>query len=327
MIVDEAIIEVMGVTLRRRTQEELGYDLKRFLFNVVRRRYRRPKRRLVLDRVDLRIERGEKIGLIGANGSGKSTLLKVICGILPASKGTVQVRGRIAPLIELGAGFDGDLSLVDNIVYYGVLLGYPKREMVARVDAILDFAELTDHRTEPVNALSSGMLARLGFAVATDRRPEILMLDEVLSVGDEAFRRKCSQRIQEFWDEHSTIIVVSHDLGFIADSCRRALWLEHGQMRMDGAASDVTQAYLAEVRRNWIAEQRAGLLGRCKTAHPGLLVQGTKLEGNRVYLVCDGVRHWVRTGDWIDASGLGWHSIESIDDAVIESIPIGEELG
>jgi len=236
-------IELRGVTLRRRTQEEMSYDLKGLIFHSLTNRYRKPKRRTVLSDVTISIAKGEKIGIIGPNGSGKSTLLKVICGILTPSAGGVTVSGRIAPLIELGAGFDPNMSVVDNIVFYGVLLGFPEADMRARVHSILMFAELEDHAREPLKALSSGMLARLGFGIATDVHPDILLLDEVLSVGDQNFRAKSNARMQQLWTEHSTIILVSHELEFIENSCTRALWMQDGRVAMLGSAAEVTASY------------------------------------------------------------------------------------
>ena len=241
------VIELEKITLWRRTQEEFHYDLKRTVFALLRNSYRRPQKRQVLSEVTLSIEPGAKFGIIGANGSGKSTLLKVLCRILKPSSGRVRVDGQIAPLIELGAGFETDLSVVDNIVYYGVLLGISREEMLARIDPILDFAELQAYRTVPVKALSSGMVARLGFAIATDVRPEILILDEVLSVGDESFRQKCEERLQSFWDAHSTVIVVSHDMSFILESCETVAWLDNGRLARVGPAAEVVSAYLTSV--------------------------------------------------------------------------------
>jgi len=243
-------IEISGVTLLRRTQEEMAYDLKRLLLHSLTKRYRRPRRRRVLHDVSITIERGEKIGIIGPNGSGKSTLLKVICGILLPTAGTVAVHGRVAPLIELGAGFDPGLSVVDNIVYYGVLLGFRENAMRRRIDSILNFAELEDHANEPLKALSSGMMARLGFAIATDVHPDILLLDEVLSVGDESFRSKSNTRMLQLWTEHSTIVAVSHDLSFIEQSCERAIWLQDGSVAMTGEPREVTRAYRESVQSN-----------------------------------------------------------------------------
>ena len=235
------------VSLVRRTQEEYLYDLKRLLLRAMEGKHRRSHRRTVLSDISLQIGAGEKLGIIGSNGSGKSTLLKVICGILRPTTGRVRVRGSIAPLIELGAGFDPEISVRENILYYGILLGYSYAEIQSRVKPILDFAELHDHADEPLKTLSSGMNARLGFAIATETRPDILILDEVLSVGDEAFRQKCAQRIRTFWDANSTIIVVSHDLEFIRTQCDRTIYLDSGCIVREGAPGEVVDAYLHAV--------------------------------------------------------------------------------
>ena len=203
--------------------------------------------KLILDKVDLVVNAGEKIGIIGSNGSGKSTMLKLICGILKPTTGNLWVKGEIAPLIELGAGFDPDLSVRDNIVLYGVMLGFSRKEMKERVFSILDFAELQDYTFAPVKSLSSGMSARLGFAIATDVQPDILILDEVLSVGDESFKNKCQKRIDKLWDHHTTILVVSHGLEFIQQSCERAIWLDRGKIRFAGSTEETISHYLESV--------------------------------------------------------------------------------
>ena len=192
-------IRLDNVSLWRRTQEEFSYDLKKTILTFLEGKYRNPVKKLILDNLNLTIKQGEKIGLIGANGSGKSTLLKLICGILKPTTGTVRVRGNIAPLIELGAGFDGELSVFDNIVLYGVMLGFSSQEMQTRAKLILEFAELQEYSLIPVKSLSSGMKARLGFAIATDVEPDILILDEVLSVGDERFKNKCEAKMEQFF--------------------------------------------------------------------------------------------------------------------------------
>jgi ABC-type polysaccharide/polyol phosphate transport system ATPase subunit len=207
-------------------------------------KYRKPAKKLVLDRIDLVVEAGEKLGIIGANGAGKSTLLKAVCGILQPTSGEVWVRGKIAPLIELGAGFDAEISVMDNIILYGVLLGFSRQEMITRASSILEFAQLQEYASVPVKALSSGMVARLGFAIATDVQPDILILDEVLSVGDESFKNKCKQRIEKFWDADATVLVVSHDLEFIRQSCQNAIWLDKGKVRLVGKAVRVVESYL-----------------------------------------------------------------------------------
>jgi ABC-type polysaccharide/polyol phosphate transport system ATPase subunit len=243
----EETIRLDQVFLWRRTQEEFSYDLKKSLLSVVEGKYRQPAKKLVLDKIDLVIKKGEKVGIIGSNGAGKSTLLKVICGILEPTTGTVRVRGQIAPLIELGAGFDSEISVLDNILLYGVLLGFSRAEMKERVNSILEFAELEDYRFVPVKGLSSGMVARLGFAIATDIQPEILILDEVLSVGDESFRNKCQRRIDKFWDSHVTILVVSHSMDLIEKSCDKAIWLSKGQIKLAGKSGAVVKSYLDSV--------------------------------------------------------------------------------
>ncbi|MEA5567851.1 ABC transporter ATP-binding protein [Anabaena sp. UHCC 0399] len=242
------VIRLDQVSLWRRTQEEFSYDLKKTVLSIIEGKYRQPARKLVLDHIDIVVNSGEKVGIIGANGSGKSTLLKIICAILQPTSGIVRVRGQIAPLIELGAGFDSEISVMDNIVLYGVLLGFSRAEIQQRSSSILDFAELEDYALVPVKGLSSGMVARLGFAIATDVQPDILILDEVLSVGDEKFKNKCKQRIDHFWDGNATVLAVSHDLAFIRNSCERAIWLDKGQIKFVGNAEETVDYYLQAVK-------------------------------------------------------------------------------
>ncbi|BAZ80589.1 MAG: ABC transporter ATP-binding protein [Dolichospermum sp.] len=239
------VIRLDQVSLWRRTQEEFSYDLKKTLLSIVEGKYRQPAKKLVLNNIDLVVNKGEKLGIIGANGSGKSTLLKIISGILKPTEGKVRGKGKIAPLIELGAGFDPEISVMDNILLYGVLLGFSRMEMKKRAHSILEFAELQDYALVPVKGLSSGMVARLGFAIATDVQPDILILDEVLSVGDERFKHKCQQRIEKFWDADATVLVVSHDLGFMKQSCQRIIWLDKGKINFIGSAERAVESYLA----------------------------------------------------------------------------------
>jgi ABC-2 type transport system ATP-binding protein len=237
-------IRLDQVSLWRRTQEEFSYDLKKTVLSIVEGKYRKPAKKLVLDEINFVVSSGEKIGIIGSNGSGKSTLLKIICGILQPTDGSVRVRGKIAPLIELGAGFDADISVMDNILLYGVLMGFSRAEMRERTPSILEFAELQDYALVPVKGLSSGMVARLGFAIATDVQPDILILDEVLSVGDESFKNKSKQRIEQFWNADATVLVVSHDLEFIKQSCHQAICLDKGKIKFAGNAHEVVEYYL-----------------------------------------------------------------------------------
>jgi ABC-2 type transport system ATP-binding protein len=241
------IIRFDRVSLWRRTQEEFSYDIKRTILSLLSGKYRHPAKRLTIDDLSLSIAVGEKIGIIGANGAGKSTFLKLICGILEPTTGMMAVRGSIAPLIELGAGFDPNISVRNNIILYGIFLGFTRVQMIDRIGAILDFAELTEYEYAPVKGLSSGMIARLGFAIATDVQPDILILDEVLSVGDRRFQNKCKQRIHNFMSGETTVLVVSHDLDFIRSACDRTIWLDRGKVKAIGSSAETIDAYLAQV--------------------------------------------------------------------------------
>jgi ABC-type polysaccharide/polyol phosphate transport system ATPase subunit len=241
------MIALNGVRLVRRTREEFSDDLKSRVLALLSGRARSAPRKTVLDGVDLRIARGEKVALIGPNGAGKSTILKVICGVLEPTTGTVAVEGRVAPLLELGAGFNPELSVVDNVALYGVLLGLDRRTIDARLEAILKFAELEEYRRYPVRALSSGMAARLGFAVATDVDADILLIDEALSVGDESFRAKSRARIDALWHEHRTVVIVSHDLALVRSICDKVVWVERGKIVAVGPPSEIVDRYVRSV--------------------------------------------------------------------------------
>ena len=241
------MIALRGVELERRTREEHGFDLKTRLFALAAGRYRAPRRKMVIAGVDLDVRRGEKVGVIGPNGAGKTTLLKLICGVLTPTAGTIEIDGTVAALLELGAGFDPELSVVDNIILYGVLLGVDRRAIASRIDAILAFAELQEYRGYPVSALSSGMTARLGFAVATDVEPDVLLVDEALAVGDAHFRAKSRARIDELWHADRTVVLVSHDLMMVRAICERAIWIDRGRIAADGEPDDVIYRYVRAV--------------------------------------------------------------------------------
>jgi lipopolysaccharide transport system ATP-binding protein len=241
------MIALRGVRLERRTREEFSDDFKSRFFALLARRTRRARRKLVLQDVDLHIAPGEKVALIGPNGAGKSSILKIICGVLEPTAGSVEVRGRVAPLLELGAGFNPELSVVDNIILYGVLLGLDRRTIASRIDAILAFAELDEYRQYPVRALSSGMAARLGFAVATDSDADILLVDEALSVGDESFRAKSRARIDALWHEHRTVVIVSHDLALVRSMCEKAVWVDRGRIVAAGPPGEIVDRYVRAV--------------------------------------------------------------------------------
>ena len=199
--------------------------------------------------VNFEVKRGETVGIIGTNGSGKSTLLKLICGILKPYKGTVTINGTIAPLIELGAGFDGDLTARENIFLNGAVLGYDKKFMEQHFDEIVDFAELWDFLDMPIKNYSSGMAARLGFAIATIVRPDILICDEVLSVGDYAFQKKCERRMAEMRESGTTLLYVSHSIESVKEICDHALWIDKGIVKKYGDVDTVAEAYIEKLKQ------------------------------------------------------------------------------
>ncbi len=203
---------------------------------------------LALTDVSFSVARGEAVGLIGSNGSGKSTLLKTVAGILKPTRGKIHVDGRVAALIELGAGFHPEISGRENIYINGAVLGLSRREIDSRLDAIVEFSGLESFIDEPVKNYSSGMYVRLGFAVAIHTDPDILMVDEVLAVGDEAFSHRCLRRIEEFLAGGKTLLLVSHSLDLIAEICDRVVWLEGGELKESGLPRRVVDAY-----REWVA--------------------------------------------------------------------------
>lgn len=193
--------------------------------------------------VSFSMNRGESIGLIGLNGSGKSTLLKTIAGVLKPYKGSVNVFGSIAPLIELGAGFDIDLTAEENVYLNGALLGYNHDEMEQYYDDIVEFSELGPFMSTPIKNFSSGMLARLGFSVATIGKPDLLIVDEALSVGDAKFQKKCEERIQDIMSRGTSLLYVSHAISQVERICERVIWIENGQIKKDGKAKDIIPEY------------------------------------------------------------------------------------
>ena len=202
-----------------------------------------------LRNISFSVDKGESCALIGANGSGKSTMLKIISGILTPTKGSVEVNGSIAPLIELGAGFDYELTGRENIFLNGAILGYNKKLMLEKYDEIIDFSELRNFIDVPVKNYSSGMIARLGFSIATEVRADILACDEILSVGDFMFQQKCHQRMEQMLSGGTTLLFVSHDINQVKQLCKRAIWIDHGHLRGDGPAEEVCNAYVAAMER------------------------------------------------------------------------------
>ena len=196
-----------------------------------------------LNNVSFDVNRGDVFGIVGLNGSGKSTLLKIVSGILKPTSGTIDVRGNISPLIELGAGFDFDLTARENVMLNGLVLGYTKEHMIEKMDEIIEFSELQDFMDVAVKNFSSGMVARLGFAIATSVVPEILIVDEILSVGDFRFQEKCEERMSKMMAGGTTVLIVSHSIAQIERLCTHVMWLEKGNMVKIGEAKEVCEAY------------------------------------------------------------------------------------
>ncbi len=238
----EAVIRLEKVSVRYRIPQERYGTFKEYAIRRLQGRVRHQSF-WALDGVNFEVYKGEVFGLIGQNGAGKSTLLKVISRVLRPTRGRVVVKGRVAPLLEVGAGFHPELTGRENVFLNGALLGFRREEMEQRFEQIVDFAELWDFIDAPLRTYSSGMWARLGFAVATDTDPEILIVDEVLSVGDESFRRKSAARMQEFRDRGTTILIVSHNLEVIETMCHRAAWLDHGRVQLLAEAPEAIRAY------------------------------------------------------------------------------------
>ena len=246
---NDIAVEVKNVTARFNMASEKIDNLKEYFIKLVKRELMFEEF-LALKDVSFCVKKGESWGIIGINGSGKSTLLKVICGILKPYRGRVIVNGTIAPLIELGAGFDGDLTARENIYLNGAVLGHDEQFMKEHFDEIVEFAELENFLDMPIKNFSSGMAARLGFAIATVVKPDILICDEVLAVGDYAFQRKCEKRMKKMREEGTTLLYVSHSMESVRKICDNALWLEKGKVKGCGTVREVARAYLNSLSGN-----------------------------------------------------------------------------
>ena len=238
----EKIIILKNVSLEFEISTERIYSLKEFFIKFLKNNLRFKKFR-ALNEINLEILKGDTIGIIGDNGAGKSTLLKVISGIINPSKGKVMVKGTISPLIELGAGFDEELSGRENIFLNGYILGYSRKILEEKIDEIIEFSELKEFIDTPLKNYSSGMVARLGFSIATIVKPEILIVDEILSVGDIKFQKKSEKRIKDLMEKGSTVIFVSHSINQIEQICNKVIWLEKGKIKKIGNSEDICQEY------------------------------------------------------------------------------------
>ena len=238
----ENMIEIKNVSVVfKRTTEKIT-SLKEYFINSLKQKVKKEKF-VALEDISITIKKGEVIGLLGLNGAGKSTLLKVISGIIKPTNGEVNLNGRMAPLIELGAGFDPELTGRENIFLNGSLLGFSKKELNSKIQDIIDFSELGDFIDVPLKNYSSGMYARLGFSIATIYEPDILIIDEVLSVGDFHFQEKSLNKIKEMINNKTTVLFVSHDVEQVKSICGKAIWLEKGKIRKVGEAKDVCLEY------------------------------------------------------------------------------------
>ena len=258
---------------------------------------------MALNDVSFSVEKGETAGIIGTNGAGKSTLLKIITGVLEPSSGNVNIQGRISALLELGAGFRPDYSGMENIYLNGRMMGFSKAEMEKRVPVILEFAEIGEFIHQPVKTYSSGMFARLAFAVAINVEPDILIVDEALSVGDLFFQNKCFKKFDELREKGVTILFVSHDISSVRQMCSHVLWLEHGQVKQFGNADDVCDSYMDHKRRNMNElreeadnklNQIASEKGTGKRVYPALKCSKTDLKSDLFFLFLLQLEHFLQ---------------------------------
>ena len=239
-----SVIEVKNVNVTYRVLMNKSSSLKELFRDAIKGKAR------VIDYVALKdisftVDKGEVVAILGRNGAGKSTLLKVLAGVLPPTKGTSVVHGKIAPMIELGAGFHPEMTGTENVLFYSVLMGRSVKSVKERTPAIGDWAGVTDHMGFPLRTFSSGMVARLAFSTATDEQTEVLLVDEVLSVGDSDFQMKSKTRMEQLITSGAAVVLVSHDMSAVRALADRAIWLENGNVKMIGKASDVVDAYEA----------------------------------------------------------------------------------
>lgn len=241
---DDVKIKVEDVSIRFNLATEKVDTFKEYIIKLLKRQLMFQEF-MALKGISFEVKAGEAWGFVGTNGSGKSTLLKTVCGILKPYKGSVYINGTISPLIELGAGFDPEMTARENVLLNGCVLGYSEEFIREKFDEIIDFAEVRDFLDVPLKNFSSGMAARLGFAIATTVKPDILICDEVLAVGDFKFQEKCEKRMNELLSGGTTLLFVSHSTDQVKRMCNKAIWIDHGEMKMIGDAAEVCDAYTA----------------------------------------------------------------------------------
>ncbi len=241
------MVKVNNVSMRFNLGIDKNFSLKLFFINLFKKKEKNKKKNeefWALKNVSFDVKKGEVIGFVGGNGAGKSTLLKIVAGVMKPTKGSVEIGGTVCPMIELGAGFDPDLTAKENIFLNGAVLGYSKQFLNEKFDEIVDFSELQDFLDVPVRNFSSGMVARLAFSVATIVNPEILIVDEILSVGDIGFQKKSEAKMRSMIESGTTVLYVSHSIESIRSLCDRAVWIEHGTFQAIGAVNEVCDKYL-----------------------------------------------------------------------------------
>lgn len=245
----QSVISLSGVTVTYRLPKQIIRSFKEYAIHRLKAGRYDYEEFKALNNVDFHVKAGQVVGMIGRNGAGKSTLLKVIAGIIKPRVGTVSVKGRIAPLIELGAGFDPELTGRENVYLNGALLGMTNRALTEKLPGIIEFSELADFIDAPLRTYSSGMMARLGFAVATDVEPDILIVDEILGVGDDSFQKKCKKRLDKFRDNGVTVLVVSHAMNQIRAMCDEVFWMEKGEIKGVGLPNSIVAQYHSSIQQ------------------------------------------------------------------------------
>ena len=242
---DLPLVEVKDVSMRFRMPTEKIDNVKEFFIKLVQRKLKYEDF-WVLKKISFEIHRGESVGILGRNGAGKSTLLKLISGIVEPTSGSIRVRGSIVPLLKLGAGFDMNATGKENVFLNGAIMGFSKKEMQARYDSIVEFSELGRFMNMPLKNYSSGMLTRLGFSIAVDVNPDLLIIDEILAVGDAPFQKKCADKIEQLQKNGTTLLLVSHSASQVKKLCKTALWIKDGEIVMYDEAEKVSDAYAAD---------------------------------------------------------------------------------
>ena len=244
------MISLNNITMKFNLGIEKNFSIKQAFVNFFNPKHKKQKKEYfcALDDISFNVKKGEVVGLIGSNGAGKSTLLKIVSGVMKPTKGSVKVNGAISPMIELGAGFDMELTARENIYLNGAILGYSKNFIDSKFNDIVEFSELRDFLDVPVKNFSSGMTAKLAFSIATVVDPEVLIVDEILSVGDEHFQNKCIEKMLELKNEGKTMVFVTHSMESVKKLCNRAIWLYNGEVQMDGQAMDVINKYVEVTR-------------------------------------------------------------------------------